>query len=45
MGQPTSAIDLATQLVELGLSNSPVGIYHGTNSGQSTWFDFAQEIF
>jgi len=45
MGQPTSAIDLAKQLVELGLSNSPAGIYHGTNSGEATWFDFAQEIF
>jgi len=45
MGQPTSASDLAKQLVELGLSNSPAGIYHGTNSGQGTWFDFAQEIF
>jgi dTDP-4-dehydrorhamnose reductase len=45
MGQPTSAIDLAKQLVELALSNSPVGIYHGTNSGEGTWFEFAQEIF
>ena len=45
VGQPTSALDLATQLVELGLSNSPAGIYHGTNSGQATWFEFAQEIF
>jgi dTDP-4-dehydrorhamnose reductase len=45
MGQPTSATDLAKQLVELGLSSSPEGIYHGTNSGQATWFDFAQEIF
>jgi dTDP-4-dehydrorhamnose reductase len=45
MGQPTSATDLAKQLVELGLSNSPAGIYHGTNSGQGTWFEFAQEIF
>ena len=45
MGQPTSATDLAKQLVELGLSNSLAGIYHGTNSGQSTWFEFAQEIF
>jgi dTDP-4-dehydrorhamnose reductase len=44
-GQPTSATDLAKQLVELGLSNSPAGIYHGTNSGQGTWFKFAQEIF
>lgn len=45
VGQPTSASDLAKQLVELGLSTSPAGIYHGTNSGQATWFDFAQEIF
>ena len=45
IGQPTSALDLASQLVELGLSNSRVGIYHGTNSGQATWFEFAQEIF
>ena len=44
-GQPTSASDLAKQLVELGLSTSPAGIYHGTNSGQATWFEFAQEIF
>jgi dTDP-4-dehydrorhamnose reductase len=45
MGQPTSATDLAKQLVEMGLSNSSAGIYHGTNSGQATWFEFAQEIF
>jgi dTDP-4-dehydrorhamnose reductase len=45
MGQPTSATDLAKQLVELGLSNSPAGIYHGTNSGEGTWFEFAQEMF
>ena len=45
VGQPTSAMDLAKQLVALGLSTSPVGIYHGTNSGQATWFEFAQEIF
>jgi dTDP-4-dehydrorhamnose reductase len=45
MGQPTSAIDLAKQLVDLGLSSSFAGIYHGTNSGEATWFEFAQEIF
>ena len=45
VGQPTSAFDLAKQLVELGLSTSPAGTYHGTNSGQGTWFEFAQEIF
>ena len=45
VGQPTSAIHLAKQLVDLGLSSSPAGTYHGTNSGQGTWFDFAQQIF
>jgi dTDP-4-dehydrorhamnose reductase len=45
VGQPTSASDLANQLVQLGQSASPAGIYHGTNSGQATWFEFAQEIF
>ena len=45
VGQPTSALDLAKQLVELGLSTSPAGIYHGTNSGQASWYEFAQEIF
>jgi dTDP-4-dehydrorhamnose reductase len=45
VGQPTSAMDLAKLIVELGLSTTPSGIYHGTNSGQATWFEFAQEIF
>ena len=45
MGQPTSATHLAKQIVEFGLSNSPAGVYHGTNSGHGTWFEFAQEIF
>jgi dTDP-4-dehydrorhamnose reductase len=45
VGQPTSARDLAKQLIELGLSTSPAGIYHGTNSGEATWFEFAKEIF
>jgi dTDP-4-dehydrorhamnose reductase len=45
MGQPTLAVDLAQQIVDLGLSNAPAGIYHGTNGGQATWFEFAQEIF
>ena len=45
VGQPTSAADFAKQLVTFGQSNSPAGIYHGTNAGQATWFEFAQEIF
>jgi dTDP-4-dehydrorhamnose reductase len=45
IGQPTVARDLAKQIVDLVLSEAPAGIYHGTNSGQATWFEFAQEIF
>ena len=45
IGQPTFAGDLAKQIVELVLLEAPAGIYHGTNSGQATWFEFAQAIF
>jgi dTDP-4-dehydrorhamnose reductase len=45
VGQPTFAADLAKQIVKLALLAAPVGIYHGANSGQATWFEFAQEIF
>jgi dTDP-4-dehydrorhamnose reductase len=45
MGQPTFTGDLAKQIIDLVVSDSPVGIYHGTNSGHATWFEFAQEIF
>ena len=45
IGQPTSANDLARQISDLVLSQAPYGIYHGTNSGQATWFEFAQKIF
>ena len=45
IGQPTYTGDLAKQIVELVLSQAPAGIYHGTNSGQATWFEFAQAIF
>ena len=45
IGQPTSAIDLAKQIVGLAHSDSPPGIYHGTNSGETSRFQFAREIF
>ena len=45
MGQPTSALDLAKLIIELGSGDEPAGIYHGTNGGKATWFDFTQEIF
>jgi dTDP-4-dehydrorhamnose reductase len=45
VGQPTSSCDLAAQIVKLIESNAPVGVYHGTNSGSATWFEFAKTIF
>jgi len=45
IGQPTFAGDLAEKIVEAVISKSPFGTYHGTNSGEGTWFEFAQEIF
>jgi dTDP-4-dehydrorhamnose reductase len=44
-GQPTWTADLARQIVLLLDSDAPVGVYHGTNSGQATWFDFARAVF
>ena len=44
-GQPTLALDLAHHLVAIVTSNVPKGIYHGTNSGEATWFEFAREIY
>jgi dTDP-4-dehydrorhamnose reductase len=45
VGQPTWTVDLAWATVLLLDSAAPFGIYHGTNSGQGSWFDFAQAIF
>lgn len=48
-GQPTWTCALAAQLVALGDAAirgvAPAGIYHGTASGQTTWFEFARSIF
>ena len=45
VGQPTWTMDLATAIVALLDARSPAGVYHGTNSGQASWFDFARETF
>jgi dTDP-4-dehydrorhamnose reductase len=45
VGQPTSARDLAQQIQQMIVQNVSPGIYHGTNSGQTSWFELAQEIF
>lgn len=44
-GQPTWSRDLARQIVLLVDSGSPAGIYHGTSSGEATWFDLTREIY
>jgi dTDP-4-dehydrorhamnose reductase len=45
VGQPTWTMDLARQIVALVDSDAPAGIYHGTNSGSTSWQGFAQETF
>lgn len=45
LGQPTWTADLARQIVTMVDSNAPAGIYHGTNSGEASWFDFMKAIF
>jgi dTDP-4-dehydrorhamnose reductase len=45
IGQPTSAIDLANQIVTTIDYKLPFSIYHATNGGSSSWYEFAQEIF
>ena len=45
IGQPTYARDLALKIIQLVKCEIPFGTYHGTNSGETSWFDFAVEIF
>jgi dTDP-4-dehydrorhamnose reductase len=45
LGQPTYAIDLAAHITKLIELNSNPGTYHGTNAGQTTWYQFARELF
>ncbi|WP_329117209.1 dTDP-4-dehydrorhamnose reductase [Streptomyces sp. NBC_01465] len=48
-GQPTWTADLADRLVLLGrgalAGTAPAGVYHGTSSGETTWFGFTRAIF
>jgi len=45
LGQPTFAGDVAKRIVDSVLNQIPFGIYHATNSGSASWFDFAREIY
>ena len=44
IGRPTFTFDLARAIVTL-LDSNAYGVYHVTNSGQCSWYDFAEEIF
>lgn len=43
-GSPTFTVDLADAIREL-IKTDKYGIYHVTNSGECTWYDFAKNIF
>ena len=43
-GQPTSALAVAHQIVALVSTNPPAGIFHATNAGSATWYEFADAI-
>jgi dTDP-4-dehydrorhamnose reductase len=45
-GQPTWSYSLAEHLVELGSrADAPPGVYHGTASGEATWYELARAVF
>lgn len=44
IGSPTNARDLA-EAIRLLIESNKYGIYHVTNSGSCSWYDFAKKIF
>lgn len=44
-GSPTYAVDLASIIKQSINKKIPYGIYHATNEGYTTWYDFTKEIF
>jgi len=42
---PTFSVDLANQIRVIVEKDTPGGVYHATNAGSCSWFDFAREIF
>jgi dTDP-4-dehydrorhamnose reductase len=44
IGAPTYTYDLAMFLIEL-VNTYKYGVYHASNSGKCTWFEFAKAIF
>lgn len=44
IGSPTSCKDLAICILNL-INTEHYGIYHGSNNGQCSWYEFAKKIF
>ena len=44
-GSPTYAVDLASIIKQSIEKKIPYGIYHATNQGFTTWYDFTRKIF
>ncbi len=44
-GSPTYAEDLANVIAKAIDKKIPYGVYHATNEGYTTWFDFTKAIF
>ena len=44
-GKPTYTLDLAKKTREIIETQMPCGIYHVTNDGVCSWYDFAKKIF
>lgn len=44
-GSPTYAVDLASIIHQVIEKQLPYGIYHATNLGYTTWYEFTKQIF
>ncbi|TDT52016.1 dTDP-4-dehydrorhamnose reductase [Fonticella tunisiensis] len=43
-GTPTSTVDLSRAILDL-IKTDAYGTYHGSNKGQTTWYEFTKKIF
>jgi len=44
-GSPTYTYDLSLKIRQLVDTEAPYGVYHITNQGMCSWYDFAEEVF
>ena len=45
IGTPTYAMDLADSIIKVMEQNTNFGLYHFSNEGTASWYDFAKVIF